>query len=293
MKNIKTRMSLRDFFLWVITIVALTVSLLALQKSSRPPHGITKSIERPGLVDSIDRHQALRVGYGVFPPYTYEDPKTGKVSGVSVDIINEIARQLKINVQWTRFNWNTMKADLDRGQFDVLADAVFQTPARGREMTFTEPFAYFAIGIGVVRKDDIRFLKFEDINNPKVKVAVGQGFAEETFVISRAPKATVIAIPSSTDTAAPVATVLSGRADIAIVNLDDARRYVGAHPEQLRILWADKPPAYVPAGFTVRYGDLNGAQFLTVALRNLRSTGVLRDIAKRHGVEASFSQPTD
>jgi ABC-type amino acid transport substrate-binding protein len=278
-----------SLLLWVIAVAALFVALLTLL---RPIAGSGEGAGRSvGLVENIDRTGKLRVGYGVFPPFTQEDPTTHQVSGVSVDIMNEIGRQLGVEVEWHRFNWNTMKADLQRGEFDVLADAIFQTPARGREMTFTEPYAYFAIGIGVVRRSEDRFTLFGDINNPSVRVAVGQGFAEETFVRARAPRANINSVPSATDTAAPINAVVTGRADIAIVNLEDAKRFVSANSRDLKMLWDQDPPAYVPAGFVVRFGDLTGAQFLDVSLRNLRATGVLHDVAAKHGVLGNFRVP--
>lgn len=283
--------STRNLLLWVVAVIALVLAGYAAFGAGA--RGTVPGVSsQPGLVENIDRTGKLRVGYGVFPPYTQEDPTTGEVSGVSVDIMNEIGRQLDVEVEWVRFNWNTMNADLQRGQFDVLADAIFQTPARGRELTFTEPYAYFAIGIGVTRRSENRFTDFDRINDPSIRVAVGQGFAEETFVRARAPRANIMSIPSSQDTAASINAVLTGRADIAIVNLEDAERFVAANERDLRILWADNPPAFVPAGFAVRYGDLTGADFLTVSLRNLRSTGVLEEIAERHGVEANFQEPT-
>ena len=133
-----------QWLLWIVALTALVLAGLAYwQQASSGPRAAAAHL---GLIDNIDRFGEIRAGYGVFPPYTLEDPKTGKVSGISVDIVNEIGRQLGVPVQWKKFNWNTMKADLDRGEFDLLADAVFETPARAREMTFTEPYAFLPIG---------------------------------------------------------------------------------------------------------------------------------------------------
>jgi len=273
---------------WLLSALAMLLATLAYWNS---PEDSRSSAPRQaaGIIQTIDKKGILRAGYGVFPPYSQEDPSTGKVSGVAVDIVEEIARQIGAKVEWKRFNWNTMAADLKRGEYDVLADAVFQTPARGREFLFTEPYAYFAIGIGVVKRGDNRFANFDEINDPSITVAVGQGFAEETFVKARAPEAKLLSIPSSADTALPINAVVAGRADIAVVNLEDAKRFVGANPADLRIIWDDNPPAYVPAGFALRFSDFAGKQFLDVALRNLRTTGVLQSIARRHNVESNLT----
>ncbi len=276
-----------------LSLAAIAIAAISLLWSTRsevrvPSEDIAAST---GLIQNLDSNQILRAGYGVFPPFSFEDPKTGKVSGVAVDIISEIARQAGVRVEWKRFNWNTMAADLKRGEYDLLADAIFQTPARGREFAFTEPYAYFAIGIGVVKTSESRFAKFNDINSPQTRVAVGQGFAEETFVKARAPDADVISIPSSSDTAAPINAVLTGRADIAIVNLEDAKRFVKANSKDLKILWDGDPPAFVPAGFALRLDDQTGVGFLNVSLRNLRATGVLKVIATRYDAQANFEYP--
>ena len=168
------------WLLWLVALAALLLAFFAYRNAG--PAAPQGAANRPGLVENIDRLKKIRAGYGVFPPYTIEDPKTGKVSGISVDIVNEMGRELGVPVEWKKFNWNTMKADLDRGEFDLLADAVFMTPARGREMAFTEPYAFLPIGIGVVKKGDNRFSQFDQINDARYRVAVGEGFAEQAFL---------------------------------------------------------------------------------------------------------------
>jgi len=282
----------RDAAVWAVAVVALLAALYADFAPRATSPGLVQSATlQSELLSSLDRDGTIKAGYGVYPPFTDEDPATGKVSGISVDIINEIARQAGLKVTWSRFNWNTMSADLKRGQYDVLADAIFETPDRAREFTFTNAYAYLPIGIAVVKKGDARFKVFDDINSPSVKVAVGQGFAEETFVKARAPRATIISIPSGQDSAMPINSVLTGRADIAITNLANADRYVKAHPDTLQVLWADHPPAYVPVAFALNLGDRLGADFLSVSLANLKSTGVLAAIAKKNGATVALDNP--
>jgi cyclohexadienyl dehydratase len=272
-----------------IAVLALILSLFALIQ--RGPQNETSAPAASGLLTTLDRDRVIRAGYGVFPPFTVEDPTTGQVSGISVDIVEEIARQVGARVEWRRMNWNTMGAELRSGAFDMVADPIFMTPQRGREFRFTEPYSFFAIGIGVVRTGDGRFQSFDDINRPNVSVAVGQGTGEEAFVRARAPRANLLSIPIGQDTASQINAVLTDRADIAIVNLEDAQRFVGAHRDRLILLWADNPPAYVPAGFILRMGDNTGADFLNVSIRNLRSTGVLRSIGARHGSALNIEEP--
>jgi ABC-type amino acid transport substrate-binding protein len=238
----------------------------------------------PTLLDKVDKTGELHVGYGVYPPYTIEDPNTQEVSGFSVDIINQIAKELNVKIVWHRLNWNTMSADLKRGEFDVIADPIFQTIPRAREFSFTEPYAYFSDGIAVVRKNDNRFQRFEDLDRKDIKIAVGQGWASETIVKSKLTKPEIIAIQTNTDLLQLFNEVQSGRVDVAIADGADAKRFVDEHPESVKALWLDNPPAHIPAGFALRPSDRYSAEFLTVCIRNLKYMGVIDGLAEKYKV---------
>jgi ABC-type amino acid transport substrate-binding protein len=265
---------------FVVGIVASSIWL----HSSLPRGAATV----PGLLDRINAGE-IDAGYGVYPPYTQEDPNTKKVTGFSVDIIEEIARQLNVKVVWHRINWNTMAVDLKRGTFDVIADPIFLTIPRAREFEFSAPYARFADGIGVVRINDDRFRNFEDLGKPRIKIVVGQGFAAEALIKARFPQANVTSIQVGSDLLQLYNDVLAGRADIAINDAADAERFVKEHSDKVKALWLDSPPAYTPAGFVVRKGDTAGATFLTVALENLEGTGILDALARRYNIKTLVS----
>lgn len=270
----------------LLALIALAVGITALRHQHRPDDSRTDTAPKllPSLLERCDKTGEMHAGYGVYPPYTMEDPKSQRVSGLSVELLEHVAKELKCKLVWHRLNWNTMAADLKRGQFDIIADPIFQTIPRAREFAFSEPYAYFADGIGVVRKSDQRFSDFNSIDRPGVKVAVGQGWASETFVRARVAKATIVAVQTGTDLLQLFNEVVSGRADIAIADGADAERFAREHPEQVTVLWLDSPPAWVPAGFALRFTDSTGAQFMNISLRSLRSLGVLDSLAEKYGV---------
>jgi ABC-type amino acid transport substrate-binding protein len=277
---------------WLRFLLGITVAWSALiigcsRELSQEKTTADERLDRQiGLVERIRKDRVLRVGYGVYPPYTLEDPNTGKVSGFSAAIIEEIARQLGCKVQWHRLSWDTMSADLKRGVYDVIADPIFFTIPRSTEFAFSEPYAQFADGIAVVRADEIRFKRFEDLDQPGIRISVGLGKGSETLVRARFTKATIEPVAVGTDEMLVFAAILTGRADVTVADANNAKRFVAEHPEKAKALWLDNPPAFLPAGFALRPGDLEGAEFLTVCIRNLRSTGVLQSLATRYGAEA-------
>ena len=274
-----------------LAVAAMMLSVFAWWRSGRSPSEKPQS-RVPTLLERVDAKGELHAGYGVYPPYTQENPNTREVSGFSVDIVNHIAKELKCKVVWHRLNWNTMSADLKRGEYDVIADPIFQTIPRAREFAFTEPYAYFADGIAVVRRNENRFDSFESLDKEGVIIAVGQGWASETLVRSRFTKAKVAPVQTSTDLLQVFNEVVSGRADVAVADAADAKRFVQEHSNEVKALFLDNPPAFMPAGFALRPDDREGAEFLTVCLRNLKATGVLEGIARRYDL-SSYDSPTE
>ncbi|MBX3734093.1 MAG: amino acid ABC transporter substrate-binding protein [Verrucomicrobiae bacterium] len=240
-----------------------------------------------GLLARINSNSELHAGYGVYPPYTQEDPNTKAVSGFSVDLIEQIAKESKCKVVWHRLNWNTMSANLKRGEFDVIADPIFQTIPRAREFAFTAPYAYFADGIAVVRKDDSRFTDFASLDRAGITIAVGQGWASETLVKTRFTNPKIVSVQTATDLLQVFNEVVAGRADVAIADGASAQRFVNEHADTVKALWLDNPPAAMPAGFALRPDDARSAEFLTVCLRNLESTGILDALARKWQVPSA------
>lgn len=277
---------------FAFTIFALVFSVLALfislTKESKPlkegPEDNTRKV--PGLLQRIERTGELHAGYGVYPPYTKENPNTQEVTGFSIDIINQIARELKCNVVWHRLNWNTMSADLKRGEYDVIADPIFQTIPRAREFAFTQPYAYFADGIAVVRKEENRFDSFRSLDQKGIKIAVGQGWASETLVRSSFTKATIVPVQTASDLLQVFNEVVTRRADVAVADAADAQRFVQEHANEVKALFMNNPPAFMPAGFALRPDDQEGAEFLSVCLRNMKATGVLDALARHYELPA-------
>jgi polar amino acid transport system substrate-binding protein len=269
----------------LVSVFGVHLALLACKDTGADRVGSNGSTPgAAGFLDRIASTGELHAGYGVYPPYTMEDPNTRAVSGFSVELMEAIGKELNAKVVWHRLNWNTMSADLQRGTYDVIADPIFHTIPRAREFTFTEPYAWFADGIAVVKLEDGRFSDFASLDQPGITVAVGQGWASETLVKNRFTRARVVSVPTTTDLLQVFNEVISGRADVAVADAADAQRFVDEHASEVKALFMDNPPAYMPAGFALRRQDDEGAEFLDVALRYLEAVGTLDALATKYKV---------
>lgn len=257
-----------------LAVLATAFSLYGVLRSSPRPDTSTSQPE-----GSLFRNGEMHVGFGGFPPYTIIDVKateaSKRVTGLSVDLVNEIARRHAppLKVVWHQFNWDTLRADMASGKFDFVADPVFQTIPRAADFGLAEPYSYFGIAVGVVRKGDSRFKAFLDLNQEGITIALAEGWTSSEFARAHLSKPQFKSIPVSGDAFTQLDEVLLGRADVALNDVPTVAQYVAAHPSKVEALWLASPPSMVPGGFLTRQSDVRLRDFLSASTRILVADG--------------------
>jgi len=220
----------------------------------------------------------LHVGYGGFPPYTVVNvDDLQKPTGFSVALVEEMARRATppIQVVWHQFNWETLKADLEAGTFDFIADPVYVTIERSKVLDFSIPYSFFGIGAAVVRADDDRFREFDDLNRSDITISVAEGWTTTEYARRRLdkPKFEPVSVTGSATT--QLDDVRFGRADVALNDVVTVAGYVAEHKD-VKALWLESPPSRVAGAFAVRAGEFDLVQFLNEGLTVLIADGTLQ-----------------
>lgn len=269
----------------MFALLSLIVAVLAYQGNRDTGENNLKN--KDNYLAGIVRSGTLRVGYGVFPPYTMVDlnekNENLRVKGFSVDIVNEIARRHSppLRVEWHRLNWDTLKADMLSGKFDFIADPVYQTITRALDFRVVVPYSYFGIAVAVVRKDDERFEKFEDLDRGDITIALAEGWTSSEYARTNLTKPKFKSVPVTGDAFNQLDEVILGRADVALNDVPTVIQYVRAHSDKVKALWIDNPPSMVPGGFMVKKDQQELAQFLDAAIRIIVADGTLFAIDKK------------
>jgi len=274
---------------------ALAVAVVALAASGWGLLQGGGSGEATGAGDAVEsslartlRTRTLRAGYSGFRPYTIIDldaAGTDRVTGFCVDMVSEIAsRQVPPwEVEWHRVNFDTLRADMESGRFDVFADAVYATVPRAAQFGFTVPYAYFGVGAGVVRAGESRFEGFEDIDREDVVVSLAEGWTATTYARRRLNDAELHVVAIGDDPFIQFQEVISGRADIALQDVPTVLQFVNEHEDEVDALWLDDPAMRVAAGFMTRMGDWEMLAFLNTALYALEADGTLDALDRKWG----------
>lgn len=98
----------------------------------------------PAVEQWLGEHRQWRVGVVLQAPYAQYDRRSQQLAGLSVDVIQALARALGIEPQWRTFNDQAALDDaLRRGEIDI-APGLTQTPAGLRVWDFSDPYLRIA-----------------------------------------------------------------------------------------------------------------------------------------------------
>src|SRR5512144_950238 len=123
--------------------------------------------------------QVLKVGStptGV--PFTFLDTKTNSIQGIMVDLITEIGKDAGFQVQIEPMQFSTLIASLTSNKIDIIAAAMFITPARKEVIDFSDPIYTYGEGLVVPKNDTKDYIGQDDFKGQAVGAQVGTAFVD-------------------------------------------------------------------------------------------------------------------
>jgi polar amino acid transport system substrate-binding protein len=138
-------------------VLALTAAACGSTEGNSGGGGDTGGGGGGGKITTIEPGQ-LTVGSDIpYPPFEYR--KGGKLVGLDIDLIKEVARRLKLDLPTDNIidtNFNTIFGQLAGARFDVVAAASTITPDREKEIDFTIPYYNSQQSLTVEKGSDIK-----------------------------------------------------------------------------------------------------------------------------------------
>lgn len=122
----------------------------------------------------------------------FEFVKGGDEQGFDVELTEEIASRLGLEVEWVRAGFDTIFTALDAGQFDMVAAASTITPERLEVVSFSDPYFNSRQSLTVNTEETPDVKSIDDLGEGDTvgvqKGTTGKAFAEKNLV----PKGVVI-----------------------------------------------------------------------------------------------------
>jgi cystine transport system permease protein len=121
------------------------------------------SVASPAAAASDPGRPVIRVGTeGTYPPFTYQDPKTGALTGFDIDVIRAVANKAGWDVRFTRGSFDSLFPALDAHRIDLIANQVTINPDRQAHYIFTRPYTY-SHGVIVTAADNNDITSLADL----------------------------------------------------------------------------------------------------------------------------------
>ena len=106
-----------------------------------------------------------------FPPFVYFNSE-GQLVGFDVDLIQEIARRLNLQVDFAYIPFDGLFATLEAETADAAINSITITAQRDEAVDFSRP--YFKSGLAIaVRSDDSQINALQDLRGKKIAVKLG------------------------------------------------------------------------------------------------------------------------
>jgi len=115
---------------------------------------------------------------GVYAPFTFLDEK-GVITGYDVEVVQEIARRVNLEVKFVPTPWDSMFLALDAGKFDLVANQVSKNPQRAEKYNFSNDYLVSGAQI-IVRGDRAGSFAngYADLKGLRVGTGVGSNYSK-------------------------------------------------------------------------------------------------------------------
>lgn len=235
----------------------------------------------------------IRCGYLVYSPFIIKDLKTGALSGIIYDVMEEIGKNANLKIEWAEeIPHDSMASALESNRVDTFCVGVWASTSRARGMTFSVPMFYNAV-TAWGRVGDNRFSKdLGLINDPEITITVMDG-AQETFIArSDFPKAKVLSLPASAQYTDNFLNITTGKADVSFFENSLVNEYVSKNPGTLQQI-SPVPLRTFGSTLVVKNGEFKLKELLDQGVQELLYSGQMKKIvAKYEKYPGSFLLPT-
>lgn len=177
--------------------------------------GLAMGAQAQSALNQILDAGVLKVGTtGDWNPMSVRDPATNNYIGFDIDVMNELANDLGVTVEFVPTDWKTLVNGVVAGQYHITGSASI-SPPRMKAAGFSD--SYLSVEIYPFTTPDLasKFDGYDSINQPSVKVATTLGTTFEALAKEWFPNAEIKVVEAP---ARGFQEVLAGRADVFITS---------------------------------------------------------------------------
>ncbi len=217
------------------------------------------------------------------PILANKDPQSGLPFGVSIDLANNFAKLLGVEIELVVFDSAGKSVEaVTAHQADIGFFAV--DPLRGEGITFTAP--YVLIEGAYLVKDNSHVKENGEVDDAKMKVVVGKGSAYDLFLTRELKNAQIVRAPTSPTV---VDVFVNEGHDVAAGVRQQLESDMIKFPG-LRLLPGRFMVIAQAMGLPKSYGS-DASELLKEYVEEMKSSGFVAKSLERHGIQGASVAP--
>src|SRR3990172_3143565 len=136
----------------LVFVAVLSLVAAACAEEEEPTPG--GAGEETGLLAQVLDAGVIRISTDpAYPPQSFLNPDTNEWEGFDIDVAEEIAKRLGVEVEWITPNWNAIVSGGWTDRWDMSVGSMTVTPDREQVLYFTQPYYYTPAAV-VVHQDN-------------------------------------------------------------------------------------------------------------------------------------------
>ncbi|MDN2581707.1 transporter substrate-binding domain-containing protein [Aquibium sp. ELW1220] len=219
----------------------------------------------------------LKVGTtGDWNPMTMKDVATNGYTGYDIDVMNQLATDLGVTVEFVPTDWKTLVSGVSAGTYHITGSASM-SPARAKAAGYSMSYFSLATVPLINKKDADRFKDWADLDKADVTVAATLGTTQEKQVKEFFPNAQYKIVEAP---ARDFQEVLAGRAQAHITSNVEAYKLVAQYPE-LMIVPVSAPRARTPVAMLMKQDDQVWINYINTWITLKKEAGFFDQLATK------------
>jgi polar amino acid transport system substrate-binding protein len=177
MENRMNRKNLWRLASLVLAIMA-AMAITACGGGSSSGDGGSGSGGDGNLLQEIKDRGVLRASTDpAYPPQSFLNDQ-GEFEGFDIDVTEEIAKRMGVEVQWITPSWDVITAGNWNGRWDISVGSMAITPERSEVLYFSPPY-YYTPGAVAVHEDNTDITNLEtDLDGKRIGVGVATTYEQ-------------------------------------------------------------------------------------------------------------------
>jgi polar amino acid transport system substrate-binding protein len=250
--------------------VCLAAAALAVTGCSTGGEAKSSSVSFPDSTQTPGHIRVATTGDSKPSSFTAE----GKQQGFDVDVLDAIAQANGYETEYVTMDFSAILATVQNGQADIAVNSISRTPARLKNVDFSEPYYIGYASITTSTKSGIT----EPPGLAEKRIGFLKGSIYEGYTLKQYPNADAVAFPDFNTAMQALAT---GTIDGYFGDLPPVQDYIAKNAEEGIVILSKEPVLDLPVAAAIRKGNTPMAEMFNEGLKKLVADGTWQKLYQK------------